>query len=271
MKQAARRRVRGVERVHRPDDADVVDRRRDVGQQSADVNAAAAVLLELERRGQQAAGGALGAQIDRRRPLALILQQRGLGIEHVQLRRPARHEQHDVVLGLGWKIRKLRNARFGRPGAQPLLGEHAGEAENRAHRRGTQSNRAAKADSVHLLNIMAKKLPRSTPATPERIAPAFRCPDTSTPCPVPADVGSRSTASRYMSRIFAGTSGCVVHALHQVACALLHERAVHDEQLLQRRSSQFAPRSRHHRVGEIVERQQRIQASAADAAVHRRA
>ena len=67
------------------------------------------VLLELERRRQQAARGAFGAKVDRRGPLALILQQRRLGVEHVQLRRSAHHEQHDVVLGLGREIGELRS------------------------------------------------------------------------------------------------------------------------------------------------------------------
>ena len=62
-------------------------------QQAAHLDAARPVLLELERRGQQAAGLAFGAQVDRSRPLALILQQRGLGVEHVQLRGAAGHER----------------------------------------------------------------------------------------------------------------------------------------------------------------------------------
>ena len=64
MKQAASGRVGGVESVHRADDAEIVGEGGEVGEKLADFEAGLAVLLEGEGRRQQAAGGALGAQVD---------------------------------------------------------------------------------------------------------------------------------------------------------------------------------------------------------------
>ena len=66
---------------------------------------APAVLREAERRRQQAAGRALGAQVGGRRTLAGVLRERGLRIEQVHLRRAARHEQQDVVLRARREVR----------------------------------------------------------------------------------------------------------------------------------------------------------------------
>src|SRR5260370_40344956 len=63
------------------------------------------MLLVLERGWQQAAGLAFGAQIHGTRPLALILEQGRLGIEHVDLRRSAGHEQADDVFRFDWETR----------------------------------------------------------------------------------------------------------------------------------------------------------------------
>ena len=117
------------------------------------------------------------------------------------------------------------------------------------------------------LDIMARKLPRWTPAGPGRIEPACRWSDRSMPCPVPGSWGHGLPHAVHGPNLCRHVR-CVVHPIHQMACALLHERTVHDKQLLQRRRGQFAPWSCHHRVGEIVKCQQRIQASTADAAIH---
>ena len=53
----------------------------EVGEKFADFKAGLAVLGEGERRGEKAAGGALGAQVDGIGPLARVLLQRGLGVE----------------------------------------------------------------------------------------------------------------------------------------------------------------------------------------------
>ena len=82
-----------------------------LGSRFAHMHASLAVLFELERRRQQAAGGPFRPEINRRRALALILQERGLGIEHIELRRPPAHEEHDVVLRFGREVGELRRGR----------------------------------------------------------------------------------------------------------------------------------------------------------------
>ena len=53
-------------RVHRADDADVVDALADLGEDLADFDAGLAVLLELERRLEEPAGLAFGLEARRR-------------------------------------------------------------------------------------------------------------------------------------------------------------------------------------------------------------
>ena len=175
-----------------------------VREKAADVDAALPVLFELERRGQQTAGGAFGAQVDRRGPLSLILQQRRLRVEHIQLRRPAHHEEHNVVLGLGGKFGNFGVA-AANCGCGPKLShrdEHAARARgSRGRPTAKRSSRAAKVCSFALLNIMARKLPRSMPATLARIAPAFLFQDRLTPDPVPSALDRGRSASRYISRM----------------------------------------------------------------------
>ena len=73
----------------------------------ADFDAALAVLAELERRGEGGAGLALGAPGCRRAAAwpAYFVEHR-LGIERIDVRRPAVHEQVDDVLGLGREMRR---------------------------------------------------------------------------------------------------------------------------------------------------------------------
>src|SRR5665213_193242 len=52
-----------------------------------------------------------------------------------------------------------------------------------------------------------------------------------------------------------------LHAFHQIRRALLHERAVHNEQLLQRRRRQIALRRGHSGIGKIVKREHSIPVS----------
>ena len=83
-------------------------------------------LLELERRGQQ-----LRRALDEREALALdelrgnvlavVLRQRRLGIEQIDLRRRAGHEEIDDALGPG---RELQRSRPAAVGSRRLLGEH---------------------------------------------------------------------------------------------------------------------------------------------------
>ena len=109
MKQAPRRRVRGVERVHRTDNAKVVRNGGKVRQQLADFEPSPAMLSEDERRRQQSARGSLGAQIDRIRTLAGIPMKCRLRIEQIDLRRPSGHEQHNAVLRFGREMRRRQS------------------------------------------------------------------------------------------------------------------------------------------------------------------
>ena len=109
-----------------------------LGEQLADLDAALAVLRELERRAHGRAGLALGAQIAAGQRLAVILVQQRLGIERVDLRRPAVHEQVHDLLGLAGKVRRLGRQRSAAPPAvaarraaqQPVGGQHAGQAQH---------------------------------------------------------------------------------------------------------------------------------------------
>ena len=114
--------------VHRPDHADVVDALGRLREQLADLDAALAVLLELERRGERRAGLPLGRQVRRQR-LARLFGQRGLGVERVDMGRPAVHEQVDDPFGLRRELRRLRRQRVGpvadRRSARAATGEQA--------------------------------------------------------------------------------------------------------------------------------------------------
>ena len=72
----------------------------------ADLDAALAVLLELERRGKRRAGLPLGRQIRRRQSSAGVFCQSRLGIERIDVARSAVHEQVNDPLGLRRKMRR---------------------------------------------------------------------------------------------------------------------------------------------------------------------
>ena len=83
-----------------------------VREQLADLDAALAVLLELERRGERGAGLALGRQVRHRQGLAGVFVQRRLGVERIDVGGPAVHEQVDDALGLRRKMRQPRRQRI---------------------------------------------------------------------------------------------------------------------------------------------------------------
>ncbi len=68
-----------------------------------------------------------------RQRLAGILRQRRLGIERIDVRRPAVHEQVDDALGLGRKVRRARRQRVGVDhvlgGEQAFAAEELSQAE----------------------------------------------------------------------------------------------------------------------------------------------
>src|SRR5437867_1103574 len=90
--------MRRIERVHRTNHTKIVGHGREMWQQVADLHGTLSVLLELEGGRQQASRGPLGPQIDLAWALTLVLLEGWLVVEHIQLRWPTLHEQHDDVL-----------------------------------------------------------------------------------------------------------------------------------------------------------------------------
>ena len=84
-------------------------------------------------------------------------------------------------------------------------------------------------------------------------------------------MGSRASTLRYIARTLAATSGSSATLVDKGGRLVAHERAVHDEQLLERRGRGFAAGAVHRRFGETVELQQIVQPAAADAGVDRAA
>ena len=68
-------------------------------------------LQNLNGEGKSRAGLALGAQMLARQGLPGVLRQHGLGIERVDVRRPAIEEEVDDPLGLGREVRRVRRQR----------------------------------------------------------------------------------------------------------------------------------------------------------------
>ena len=115
------------------------------------------------------AGFALGAQVRVRQRLAVIFVQQRLGIERVDLRRPAVHEQVDDLLGLAGEMRAAwARARPRRPiaasrraAAAPVGRQHAGQAQHaKAHAAAARAFRGGVSSGMRML-IDVAMLPRS--------------------------------------------------------------------------------------------------------------
>src|SRR5690348_13585334 len=74
-------------------------------EQLADLDAALAIFLELERGLKSRAGAALGWQIFHRQRFAVEPRQSRLGIERIDMRRPAIGEDMNNACGARWKMR----------------------------------------------------------------------------------------------------------------------------------------------------------------------
>ena len=98
--------------VHRANDAQVVNVRLGrAGEELAHLDAALAVLLERERRAQGRTGFALGAKSRPGKRLAVVLRQHRLGVERIDVRRAAIHEQMDDLFGPRGEMRRLGRQR----------------------------------------------------------------------------------------------------------------------------------------------------------------
>jgi len=98
--------------LHRADDGNVVNTLGDVRKDLADFDAALAVSLKFERGGHDRAGLAFGREVHRgRKFFAGVFRESRLGIERVEMRGAAPHEQVNHPLGLTKKLRL-----FGREG-----------------------------------------------------------------------------------------------------------------------------------------------------------
>jgi hypothetical protein len=101
-----------------------------VREQTADGNPALAVLPELPRRFEQVARRAFG---ERERAFegqrfAVVLNQPRLGVESIEMRWPAVHEQENDALGLGGKMRRLGPVLAMQKARQPNHAKSAGGA-----------------------------------------------------------------------------------------------------------------------------------------------
>ena len=100
---------------HRADHAEVVDVRRQVRQELAHLGPALAVFRELPRGGQQVARlDALEPRLLERERLAVHRGHLRLGIEQVDVRRPARHVEEDAALRGRGMVRGPDGVRVGR-------------------------------------------------------------------------------------------------------------------------------------------------------------
>ena len=137
--QHQRRLMIGHVGVHRADDAEVVGvRTGGSGEQLADLQTALPVPAKLERRAHGGAGLALGAEVGARQRLSVVLRQQGLGVERVDVRRAAVHEQVDDLLGPGGELGRPRGQgieRIGRRRARPRRGERSEPAVVGQHAR----------------------------------------------------------------------------------------------------------------------------------------
>ena len=115
--------VVGDVRVHRANDAALIDDLANVRQRFADLDPALPVWPELERRRHEAGRVWLLVNLAGRLGVFVFLQRR-LGVERVDMRRAAVHEQEDHPLGPG---REVRSTGAGGTGLFPA--KHPGQAK----------------------------------------------------------------------------------------------------------------------------------------------
>ena len=223
------------------------------------------VLLELERAA--ASGRRSGARCaDRWTPAAGpgYFTSAGLGSNMSTCDGPPVRNRMMTCLAFA---RHARTGCSGPAAARPRAGvrQQRGTARPRPRRR-TSIESSCVAISC---SIIARKSPRCWTATPAHIARPCPAPDSPAPGRFPSALGSRDSTLRYRLRTFRLVVRFRFHRRRQRLGFDAHERAVHDEKLLQRRGGQVAASAGLHRIGEIVDLQQIAQPPAADTRVDR--
>ena len=99
--------------VHRLDDAQIVGVACEVAEDLADLEAALAVRLELERGAHQRARLALGLEVAAGIRFAVVLREHRLVVEAIDVRRAAVEKQVDDVLRLGREVWRLHGQQVG--------------------------------------------------------------------------------------------------------------------------------------------------------------
>ena len=118
---------------HRSNHAKLIDAGRDVRKELAHFDAAPAMLFEFPRRLHQPADVSLreGERSLERKRLAVIPNQPRLGVERIDARWAAVHEEKDHALGLWLEMGSLRSerivARLRRPDQLALFRQQGGE------------------------------------------------------------------------------------------------------------------------------------------------
>ena len=94
-----------IVRMHRANDAKIVDAAGDLGKDLTYFETGLAVALKLPRRAHQRATGAVRTDLRPGHGLSVIFRERGLWIERVHLRHAAIEKKKDDVLRFGRKVR----------------------------------------------------------------------------------------------------------------------------------------------------------------------
>ncbi len=120
-----RRLVIGHVGMHRTDHRDLVDRLGRAGKKVADLDPALAIAAEFEWRRERGPSPPFGPQRAGGQFLAGVLGEHRLGIERIDVRWPAVHEQVDDVLCFGREMRSARQQRISAGGLGAGLSQHA--------------------------------------------------------------------------------------------------------------------------------------------------
>src|SRR5690349_2026524 len=91
--------------MHRANHAEIVDPLGNLRKDLADFNAGLAVLLELPRAPHQRAARTVRADLRARHGLAVVLRESGFGVESIDLRHAAVHEEKYHMLGFRREMR----------------------------------------------------------------------------------------------------------------------------------------------------------------------